>query len=156
MTNPSEPSTQASLPQLMAACLGELRTITPMLERLVVQQASQLAYLDSIQANVDGFTNGGASFGAYQTDPYTNAYLAVLGPMLAIRLQSELGNKLIPELMKAGAPLARDMLEELAAYREQQFGRDILENEMSTVRDPWNEKAQPEENTTWEDLAEGS
>jgi hypothetical protein len=97
---------------------------------------------------LEGFTNNGSSFGAYQVDAFTQAYLSLLGPLLAVRLNKELGDRSVPMLMKAVAPLTRDALEELAAYRETQLGRDVLANAMGTVAsDPWQAEPQGDWNT---------
>lgn len=155
MTLPSDSAAAPTLPQTMQACLMQLMKLNQTAEKLLQQEQANAAELAEIRNLLDGFTNGGSSFGAYQTDPFTAAYLAVLGPMLAFRLGPELQSKLIPELLKAGAPLARDVLEELAAYRQQQMGRDALENVMSTTRDPWAETARPEDGS-WEALGDAS
>lgn len=155
MTLPSDSAAAPTLPQTMQACLIQLMRLNENIEALVRQTNANTNVIEEIQETLNGFTNGGASFGAYQTDPFTTAYLSILGPMLAFRLGGELQNKLIPELLKAGAPLARDVLEELAAYRQQQLGRDTLENLVGTVRDPWAEQARPEDGG-WEALGDAS
>ena len=152
---PSEGPAPLSLPQLMQANLNQLMHLNTNIDALVKLMHAHVKEVEEIKDTLNGFTNGGASFGAYQTDPFTTAYLSILGPMLAFRLGGELQNKLIPELLKAGAPLARDVLEELAAYRQQQLGRDTLENMVGAVRDPWAEKARPEDGS-WEALGDAT
>lgn len=147
--NPDQPTVPPppkgpSLPEALIQIAGALQDNRDALERLG-------ARLDRIESLVAGFTNDGASFGAYQVDAYTTAYLALLGPMIATRLAKELAVRPIGDLMKAAAPLTRDALEELAAYREQQLGKDILANQVPAAGDPWAE-GQPVEGD-WDQLS---
>lgn len=158
MTNPQSPPT---LPELVSrlidrldGVLDHLQNQSTQLSLLLAQQEQLQERLKSLDINVEGFTNSGASFGAYQVDQFTMAYLTLLGPLLAVRLQKELGTRSIGELMKAAAPITRDTLEELAAYRQQQQARDLLTNTMGTMgppQDPW-QNATPEPGTDWQDL----
>lgn len=154
MTLPSDSTAAPTLPQLLQASLAQLMRLNSTMDALVTLMQANAKNVEEIKDTLNGFTSGGASFGAYQTDPFTTAYLSILGPMLAFRLGGELQNKLIPELLKAGAPLARDVLEELAAYRQQQLGRDTLENMVGAVRDPWADKVAPESDS-WDALGGG-
>lgn len=156
MTNPPTPPT---LPELVSRLIDRLDGVLDHLQNQSYQLSSLLKRqeqleerLKSLDSNVEGFTNAGASFGAYQVDQFTMAYLTLLGPLLAVRLQKELGTRSIGELMKAAAPITRDTLEELAAYRQQQQGKDLLANTMGTMApagDPWKD---PEPGTDWQDL----
>ena len=106
---------------------------------------------DTLVTLLNGFTNGGSSFGAYQVDAFTQAYLGLLGPLLAVRMNEDLKGAAVEDLMKACAPLTRNALEELAAYRETQMGRDLLANVMGNLpADPWTADPQGD----WNDLEE--
>lgn len=166
LSSPIIPQGPPSLPELVLKLLDRLDEVLVHLQHQSTQLGNLLAErgedgvtlaedlrrrLNSLDANIEGFTNSGASFGAYQVDQFTVAYLNLLGPLLAVRLQKELGSRSIGELMKAAAPITRDALEELAAYREQQQGKDLLANTIGTMGDPW-QNVTPEPDTDWQDL----
>ena len=88
---------------------------------------------------MDGFTNGGASLNGYIPDAFVQAYVSLVAPVLAKRL----GDEDLEELMKGATLLARRLLEELSAYRSEQEAKDILNEVMAHVDDPWDK---PEEN----------
>jgi len=157
-SNPTPSPPAPSLPALISKLIDRLDGALNHLQHQSVQLADVTARLDraevrlhSLDRNIEGFTNSGASFGAYQVDQFTMAYLTLLGPLLAVRLNKELGARPIGELMKAAAPLTRDALEELAAYRQQQQGRDLLANTIGTMGDPWQAQL-PEPDSDWQDL----
>lgn len=158
LSSPITPQSPPNLPELVLKLIDRLDGVLNHLQHQSVQLADVKARLDraeerfrSLDRNVEGFTNSGASFGAYQVDQFTMAYLTLLGPLLAVRLNKELGARPIGELMKAAAPLTRDALEELAAYRQQQQGKDLLANTIGTMGDPWQAQA-PEPDSDWQDL----
>jgi hypothetical protein len=98
-------------------------------QELMSRQLQELVYL------VNGFTSGGASFNGYLPDAFVSAYLSILGPVLAHKIQDdEIG---LEEMMKGGTMLARRLLEELSAYRSEQETRDVLSNALELMDDPW-------------------
>jgi hypothetical protein len=149
MTQTPDTPPKANIIDLLQRISMQLGDLTELLEDHFRGLHDQIA---PIAHDVDGFTNSGASFGAYQVDAYTQAYLSLLGPLLAVRLQQELGTRDISELMKAAAPLTRDALEELGAYRETQQGRDALSNALSTMGDVWKEETPGPVEGDWQDL----
>lgn len=123
--------------------LSELRNISIQLRQGVVYQQQAHEHLREIHSLLHGFTNSGASLSGYMPDAFTNAYLSVLGPVLAKRLDD---NQLdLEELMKGATLLSRHLLEELAAYRTVQEGRDVIEDALSLVEDPWKQQSDTEE-----------
>lgn len=146
--SPSSPAPETQPVASLPVLVSQLLLIVEEMHGDIIRLGEQTAEL---QACVIGFTNGGASFGAYQVDTYTMAYLNLLGPLLAARLNKELGERPISELMKACAPLTRDALEELAAYRDTQQTRDTLSNALAGVADPWGGQT-PAADSGWADL----
>ena len=135
---PPHGSQVVPLPTLVKALDQRLGQVEDLLTQLLERAASTDREASTLVSLLEGFTNNGSSFGAYQVDAYTQAYLSLLGPLLAVRLNEELKSRPIEDLMKACAPLTRNALEELDAYRETQLGRDVLANAMGTVAsDPW-------------------
>lgn len=65
----------------------------------------------------------------------TLAYLALMGPLLAQRM--DMGATDINELIKGGTLLARQLVDELGAYRSQQSSFDYLEEQTELIDDPW-------------------
>mgnify|MGYP001264135343 CR=1 FL=1 len=123
--------------------LSELRNISIQLRQGVVYQQQAHEHLREIHCLLHGFTNSGASLSGYMPDAFTNAYLSVLGPVLAKRLDD---NQLdLEELMKGATLLSRHLLEELAAYRTVQEGRDVIEDALSLVEDPWKQQSENED-----------
>lgn len=152
-------SNPPTLPDLVLRLINHLEGIGNHLEFQSAQltaiagnQHEMLERLKSLDINIDGFTNSGASFGAYQIDQYTMAYLTMLGPLLSVKLYKELGTMKIPDVMKAVAPMTRDALEEMGAYRQSQAGKDLLANAVGTMGDVWKE---PDPASDWDDLSEG-
>lgn len=115
--------------------LAELQTSNQLLIKLIEGQRMHTDQLDQLLYLVNGFTSGGASFSAYQCDQMTLAYLALMGPLLAQRM--DMGAADINELIKGGTMLARQLLDELSAYRSQQGSFDYLEEQTELINDPW-------------------
>lgn len=115
--------------------LAELQTSNQLLLKLIEGQRMHTDQLDQLTYLVNGFTSGGASFSAYQCDQMTLAYLALMGPLLAQRM--DMGASDINELIKGGTMLARQLLDELSAYRSQQGNFDYLEEQAELINDPW-------------------
>jgi|DEB0MinimDraft_6_1074348.scaffolds.fasta_scaffold66101_2 hypothetical protein len=113
--------------------LAELKATNQLLLRLHQGQQQTHDHLQNLTYLVNGFTSGGASFSAYQADPMTLAYLALMGPLLARQIE---GTD-ITEMIKGGTMLARQLLEELSAYRSQQGSFDYLEEQTELINDPW-------------------
>jgi hypothetical protein len=99
------------------------------------QQLAELIYL------LNGFSSGGASFSGYIADPMTQAYLAVVGPLLAAKLSQQ--DQSLPEMMKGSTLLAKQLIEELAAYRSERGAFDYLEDQAELIHDPWNQAESP-------------
>ena len=58
----------------------------------------------------------------------TTAYLSVLGPVLAVRLNNQ--DIDLTELMKGSIMLSNQVLEELNAYRSEQGGKDLVKKSL--------------------------
>jgi len=124
--------------------LAELKVTNQLLLKLHSNQHTQSEQLDQLLYLVNGFTSGGASFSAYQCDQMTLAYLALMGPLLAQRM--DMGAADINELIKGGTMLARQLLDELSAYRSEQGSFDYLEEQAELINDPWQQREdQPHE-----------
>lgn len=120
-----------------AQILNELRSANIHLRQMMIYQQQTVEKLEELNTLVTGFTNGGASLTGYIPDAFVAAYVAVLGPALAKRLDTpDIG---LEELMKGGTLLARTLLEELSAYRSEQEGRDVLAEVLANTEDPWEE-----------------
>ena len=102
---------------------------------MVIYQQQTVEQLRNISELLDGFTNGGASLNGYIPDAFVQAYVAVVGPVLAERLGGQ--DVDLEELMKGATLLARRLLEELSAYRSEQEAKDILSEVMAHVDDHW-------------------
>lgn len=129
--------------QLTQLLLEEIRSLNKTLgfivQRLDVQHRATSDQLSQVRDLVNGFTSGGASFSAYQVDGLTAAYLSITGPLIAARLANQGQATSIPQLTKGSIMFAKELMEELAAYRSQRLGVDYLEEQSALVRDPWNE-----------------
>jgi hypothetical protein len=101
-------------------------------------QANMTSQLSDLNYTLNGFTSGGASLSGYLIDPMTMAYLAVLGPTLAEKLKTQEVD--LTELIKGGTLLARQLLEELAAYRSERSAVDYVEEQMELLSDPWSKQ----------------
>lgn len=120
--------------------LQELTLVHGLLDVLIgiqQRQEQQLkAIADALAAQgslLDGFTSGGSSFRAYQLDPVSLAYAAILGPVISDRLDAEAakaGDSYLEEMTKGAAVLARRLIRTLDEYRSQREGLDYLETEM--------------------------
>lgn len=115
--------------------LAELRRTNNYLAETLKQQTTTNKALAEIHYLVNGFTSEGSSFQAQQVDQFTAAYIAVLGPLVAGRLAQDPIS--LPEMMKGAAVLAKQLLEELAAYRSERSGLDLLEDMAAGIRDPF-------------------
>lgn len=136
MTSPPPISENLTLFETSRLLLNELQTTNQLLIRLLESQRMQTDQIDNLTYLINGFTSGGASFSAYQCDQMTLAYLALMGPLLAQRM--DMGAADINELIKGGTMLARQLLDELSAYRSQQGSFDYLEEQAELINDPWN------------------
>lgn len=158
--NPSTPSDDQSyaqslqgppainLPEALTGLSIQLAHVIDLLSALLAHQNTNanmahevmsklLSTAQATEGLVDGFTSGGASFNAYQVDPLSHAYLTLLGPMISNRLQSEMANRDVIELIKAAIPLSLDSIAELNAYRQQRLTRETIRDAMETSKDPW-------------------
>jgi hypothetical protein len=115
--------------------LAELKNTNIQLRQMVIYQQQSCSQLHTLNQVIYGFTNGGASLNGYIPDAFVSAYVSVLGPALAKRLdKDDIG---LEELMKGATLLARRLLEELNAYRSEQEGRDVLADLTANFNDPW-------------------
>jgi hypothetical protein len=135
MTSPPLTSENLTLFETSKLILAELQNTNRLLIRLIEGQRNQADQLNDLTYLVNGFTSGGASFSAYQCDQMTLAYLALMGPLLAQRM--DMGATDINELIKGGTLLARQLVDELGAYRSQQGSFDYLEEQAELINDPW-------------------
>jgi hypothetical protein len=135
-----EPSSPASKsPTSEAALALELANIRQVLDTLASQQQKveqllrqQLRVLTDTQKLIDGFTDSGGSYRAYQVDPMIMVYAAILGPVLSDRLDSQAskGGDYMADMTKGSAVLARQLLRTLDEYRGSREGLDYIESEM--------------------------
>lgn len=132
-TTPLHP--QDTQTQLWTQLLSTLAGTNDLLAQLARQNTAMTKELQQLRELVHGFTSGGACFSAYQSDPLTNAYLSVIGPLLAGQLAQRGGN--LDELTKGAVLMARQLLEELAAYRSTQGAADYIEEQFHAIHDPW-------------------
>lgn len=121
--------------EMWTRLLTALEGTNGLLAQLARQNTAMTKELQQLRELVHGFTSGGASFSAYQSDPLTTAYLSVIGPLLAGQLAQRGGN--LDELTKGAVLMARQLLEELAAYRSTQGAMDYIEEQFHAIRDPW-------------------
>lgn len=135
MSSPAPTSDSLTLFEVARQLLAELQASNALLRAQLQGQAQQHQQLADLHYLLNGFSSGGASFSAYQSDPLTQAYLAVLGPLLGERLAQQ--DLELPELIKGATLLARQLLEELSAYRSQRSGLDYLEEQTELIADPW-------------------
>lgn len=135
MTSPQPISENLTLFESIRLLLQELKGTNALLLKLLEAQANQSRQLTELHYLLNGFSSGGASLSAYITDPMTQAYLALMGPALASRLADQ-GLEL-PELMKGATLLARQLLEELSAYRSERGSLDYLDEQAELINDPW-------------------
>ena len=135
MTSPPLTSENLTLFETSKLILAELQTTNRLLIKQLEGQRAQADQLNDLTYLINGFTSGGASFNAYQCDQMTLAYLALMGPLLAQRM--DMGASNIHELIKGGTLLARQLVDELGAYRSQQGSFDYLEEQTELINDPW-------------------
>jgi hypothetical protein len=136
MTSPqSTTSDNLSLLETSRSLLTELKATNQLLAQSLRRQEASHKLLEELTYLLNGFSSGGASFSGYITDPMTQAYLAIVGPALAARLHQQDGD--LPELMKGSTLLARELLEELAAYRSERGSLDYLTEQTELLNDPW-------------------
>ncbi|NDD46441.1 MAG: hypothetical protein EBZ24_13880 [Synechococcaceae bacterium WB9_4xB_025] len=140
MTSPPLTSENLTLFDTSKLILAELQTTNRLLIKLIEGQRNQADQFNDLNYLVNGFTSGGASFNAYQVDQMTLAYLALMGPLLAQRM--DMGAADINELIKGGTLLARQLVDELGAYRSQQGSFDYLEEQAELINDPWQKEQQ--------------
>lgn len=139
-TDSPQPSSQFETLTLLEAArqlLIELRRSNTLLATSLQHQQQQGQQLGDLLYLLNGFSSGGASITGYLADPLTQAYLAVMGPLLAAKLGSQ--EQDLTELMKGATLLAKQLVEELAAYRSERGALDYLEEQTELLHDPWKE-----------------
>jgi len=120
------------------AVLAELKKITAQLSKQNQTQEKLLKSVQNLEYLVNGYTSGGASFNGYLPDSFLTAYISILGPALSQKMA--VGESDLEEMMKGATILAKRLLEELAAYRTEQEGTDVLKEALSFLKDPWNQQ----------------
>lgn len=120
------------------AVLAELKKITAQLVKQNQTQDQLLKSVQNLEYLVNGYTSGGASFNGYLPDSFLTAYISILGPALSQKMA--VGESDLEEMMKGATILAKRLLEELAAYRTEQEGTDVLREALSFLKDPWNQQ----------------
>lgn len=138
--NSTTPTDNLTLFEVARLQLAQQETTNRLLVQLIQSQSRTNELLNDLAYLVNGFTSGGASFSGYVIDPMTTAYLAIMGPAIAARLDKQ--NADLPELMKGTALLARTLLEELAAYRSERSAIDYVEEQAELITDPWKQPEQ--------------
>ena len=78
--------------------LAEVKNTNIQLRQMVIYQQQTVEQLRNISELLDGFTNGGASLNGYIPDAFVQAYVSVVGPVLAERLGDQ--DVDLEELMK--------------------------------------------------------
>ena len=139
-TDSPQPNSQFETLTLLEAArqlLIELRRSNTLLATSLQNQQQQGQQLGELLYLFNGFSSGGACFTGYLADPLTQAYLAVMGPLLAAKLASQ--EQDLTELMKGATLLAKQLVEELAAYRSERGALDYLEEQTELLHDPWKE-----------------
>ena len=140
MTSPPPISENLTLFETSKLLLAELQTTNRLLVQQLQGQATLHDSLRELGYLLNGFTSGGASFSAYQSDTMTQAYLAVMGPLLGAKLAAQ--DLELPEMMKGATLLARQLIEELSAYRSERGSLDYLEEQTELIHDPWNQSSE--------------
>ena len=118
--------------------IAELKKITAQLVKQNQTQEKLLKSVQNLEYLVNGYTSGGASFNGYLPDSFLTAYISILGPALSQKMA--VGDSDLEEMMKGATILAKRLLEELAAYRTEQEGTDVLKEALSFLKDPWNQQ----------------
>ena len=118
--------------------IAELKKITAQLVKQNQTQEKLLNSVQNLEYLVNGYTSGGASFNGYLPDSFLTAYISILGPALSQKMA--VGESDLEEMMKGATILAKRLLEELAAYRTEQEGTDVLKEALSFLKDPWNQQ----------------
>ena len=118
--------------------IAELKKITAQLVKQNQTQEKLLKSVQNLEYLVNGYTSGGASFNGYLPDSFLTAYISILGPALSQKMA--VGESDLEEMMKGATILAKRLLEELAAYRTEQEGTDVLKEALSFLKDPWNQQ----------------
>jgi len=134
----------AMLAESIAVMASQLTRVTTALEAMEKRQALELESLerlnrtlDDMRSDVRGFTDEGASFRSCVADPFMVAYASVVSPMIAISLRDTIDGKPIADLLKAGAVMSRNMVEEAAAFREVRPAATAIEDAIGSSVDPW-------------------
>lgn len=118
--------------------IAELKKINAQLVKQNQTQEKLLKSVQNLEYLVNGYTSGGASFNGYLPDSFLTAYISILGPALSQKMA--VGESDLEEMMKGATILAKRLLEELAAYRSEQEGADVLREALSFLKDPWNQQ----------------
>ena len=118
--------------------IAELKKITAQLVKQNQTQEKLLKSVQNLEYLVNGYTSGGASFNGYLPDSFLTAYISIHGPALSQKMA--VGESDLEEMMKGATILAKRLLEELAAYRTEQEGTDVLKEALSFLKDPWNQQ----------------
>ena len=118
--------------------IAELKKINAQLVKQNQTQEKLLKSVQNLEYLVNGYTSGGASFNGYLPDSFLTAYISILGPALSQKMA--VGQSDLEEMMKGATILAKRLLEELAAYRSEQEGTDVLREALSFLKDPWNQQ----------------
>ena len=118
--------------------IAELKKINAQLVKQNQTQEKLLKSVQNLEYLVNGYTSGGASFNGYLPDSFLTAYISILGPALSQKMA--VGESDLEEMMKGAIILAKRLLEELAAYRSEQEGTDVLREALSFLKDPWNQQ----------------
>ena len=118
--------------------IAELKKINAQLVKQNQTQEKLLKSVQNLEYLVNGYTSGGASFNGYLPDSFLTAYISILGPALSQKMA--VGESDLEEMMKGATILAKRLLEELAAYRTEQEGTDVLREALSFLKDPWNQQ----------------
>jgi len=118
--------------------IAELEKIAAQLVKQNQTQEKLLKSVQNLEYLVNGYTSGGASFNGYLPDSFLTAYISILGPALSQKMA--VGESDLEEMMKGATILAKRLLEELAAYRTEQEGTDVLKEALSFLKDPWNQQ----------------
>jgi len=133
MVKSSTTSSPKTSPDSMAAPEpSTLEGTNALLTQILMQQAKLLKLLEGIHELGRGFTADGTSFTAHRSDPMVVTYAALAGSLVA-RLISTEGITSPAQIAKAVAPLARELLLELDAYRTQAEAADYIDDQCALI-----------------------
>lgn len=118
-------------PSTLTDLKESLDATNALLTQLLVQGSQNQKLLQELTTLIRGHTADGTSFTAHRTDPFVVMYAALLAPVVAQMVKPAQPN--VAEMAKAFAPLARELLLELDAYRSQTETTDYIQSQLELI-----------------------